>query len=292
MRMSWRKYCLLVLVGIWPHLGCHQIPGDKSVQDLRPIQQKAPDQKQEITVSEITQPWIAKADKLDKEGRTAEAVALCEKMREPGNPETVTATKKIALIYDRSHDLVSAEQEYQKLLQLNSKDAEALYKLGDISYRRGHWFTAEKHLRSALAQQPNHVAATVCLGMTLAQQGKRDSECIEVLKKVVSTAEAYCSLGFVLALQGKPQEAIVAYETALKHEPRMQRASAELSKLRQGETASTVTITTPYRPGLKGTAELESASSQTAQTVSRQSMLRPTLPPLPDLDPVTPMRKN
>src|SRR5260370_11152169 len=136
MHMSWRTYALILLVGIWPHLGCHQVPGDKSVQDLRPIQQTADKgKKQELTAADITQSWIAKAESLEKAGKTGEAIALCEKMREPGNPQALQATKKLALIYDRNHDLYRASQEYQRILEQNPKDADTLCNLGYLNYR-------------------------------------------------------------------------------------------------------------------------------------------------------------
>jgi tetratricopeptide (TPR) repeat protein len=285
MHMSWRTYAMILLIGIWPHLGCHQVPGDKSVQDLRPIQQTAGSaKKQELTAADITQSWIAKADKLEKDGKTSEAIALCEKMREPGNPQALQATKKLALIYDRNHDLDRAEQEYQRILQQNPQDADTLCNLGYLSYRRSHWYIAEKYLRSALAQKPDHAYAWVNLGMTLAQQGGRDAESLEAFAKVLPKAEAYCEVAFILKLQGKLRDAIRAYETALTIEPAMPRANAELAKMRLTDAASTVTLTTPYGPGQKGAVELEEAPVRWYEGTGRLMMQRPTLPPLPDLD--------
>ena len=69
MHMSWRTYAMILLAGIWPNLGCHQVPGDKSVQDLRPIQQTAGSaKKQELTAADIAQSGISKVDRLEKDG--------------------------------------------------------------------------------------------------------------------------------------------------------------------------------------------------------------------------------
>ena len=284
MHMSWRTYAMILLAGIWPHLGCHQVPGDKSVQDLRPIQQTAGSaKKQELTAADIAQSWISKVDRLEKDGKTGEAIALCENMREPGNPQALQATKRLALIYDRNHDLDRAEQEYQRILQQSPQDADTLCNLGYLSYRRGHWGIAEKHLRNALTQNPDHTYARVNLGMTLAQQGYYDAS-VEEFTKVLPKAEAYCEVAFILKLQGKMRDAIHMYETALTFEPGMPRANAELAKIRLGGTASTVTLTTPYGPGRKGEVELEEAPAHTHEGTGRLMMQRPTLPPLPDLD--------
>ena len=53
MRMSWRTFVLILLAAIWPQLGCHQVPADKSVQELRPIQQIGSAKKQDLTAAEI-----------------------------------------------------------------------------------------------------------------------------------------------------------------------------------------------------------------------------------------------
>ena len=123
MRISWRTYLMILLFGLWPHLGCHQLPADKSVQDLRPIQQNAGDssKKQELTAADIMQDWLAKADKLEKEGKAGEAIALCERQRGPGNPQALQATRKIAAIRDRGDDLDGAEKEYRTILEKNPR---------------------------------------------------------------------------------------------------------------------------------------------------------------------------
>jgi tetratricopeptide (TPR) repeat protein len=277
-------YAMMLLIGFWPHLGCHQVPGDKSVQDLRPIQQTAASaKKQELTVADITQAWIAKADKLEKDGKTGEAIALCEKMREPGNPQALQATKKLALIYDRNHDLDRAEREYKRILDQNPQDADAWCNLGYLSYRRGQMGNAEMQLRNALAHKPDHTYARVNLAMTLAQQGYYDAS-VEEFAKVLPKSEAYCEVAFILKLQGKFREAIQKYEAALTLEPAMPRASAELAKLRLVGSATTVTLTTPYGPGQKGIVEVEEAPARSTEGTGRTLIQRPTLPPLQDLD--------
>ena len=288
MRTSWRSCLLILLAGTWPHFGCHQLPGDKAVQDLRPIQQVAGvAKKQDLTVTEIAQSaWLTNVDALEKEGKSAEAIALCEKMRESGNPQ---ATKKLARLYHRLDDRDRAEQEYERMLKDNPQDVDALYGLGELSYRRGHWGIAEKHFNKVLAVQPDHVYATVNLGMTIAQQGQGyEAAAVDVLKKVVSESEAYCNVAFVLSVQGKSRDAIRMYETALKIEPAMARANAELAKIRQADG-----VPSPYRVGKQGSIELEAAPRATIEGSSRLMLSRPTLPPLPEVEmvPSEPKRK-
>ena len=282
MRMSWRTTAWIVTLAFSPLAGCHQVPGDKSVQDLRPIQPVGKDKKQDLTSTEIMQTWSAKADKLQRDGQTDAALALCEKMREPGNPQAMQATRKIALIYDRSDDLDRAEQEYQRILMDDPKDATALYKLGDLAYRRNRWGIAEKYLTKALAVRPDYTEARFTLGMTLAQSNFY-TESVQEFSKVVPKSEAYCKLAFILKLNGKVQDAIRAYETALTIEPGMPLATAELARLRQGAN-STVSYTTPYAPGTKAAVELETPRAPIGGEPGREMMQRPTLPPLPEVD--------
>ena len=68
-----------------------------------------------------------------------------------GNPQAPQATKKLAGIYRAGDILRCAEEEYQRLLQINPNDADALAHLGAISYQHGQWGIAEKHLQKALS---------------------------------------------------------------------------------------------------------------------------------------------
>jgi tetratricopeptide (TPR) repeat protein len=274
MRMTWRTIALGLGVGLWPVVGCHQIPGDKSVQELRPIQQTDA-KKQNLTAAEITHTaWMVNVETLEKAGKLAEAIALCEKMRDPGNPNAAQATKKIALLAHRHGDLDRAEQEYKLLNQQNPNDADVLTKLGDIAYARNQWWAAGKYYGDAVRMQESHSSAWAGLGMTLAQQGDYDGSW-KAFKRVVSDAEAYCEIAFVLQQQRKSREAITAYEAALKLEPTMPRATAELAKLRQSNA-------TPAPLGQKAFVEPEPRNlpASAIEGSSRTATQRPTLPPL------------
>ncbi len=281
MRMSWRIFVLCLLVGSWPSLGCVQMPGEKSVSKGRTFDPNPdPVKMQALTATDIAQTWLAQADKLQQDKKLHEAVALCEKMREPGNPQAVLATKKLALLYDRTQDLDRAEDEYKRLLQHNPKDADTLAKIGDMYYRRGMWGAAEKWYGDALAHQANHASARSGLGFALAHQGEYVKS-LEEFKKVVSAADAYCEIAFVMKLQGKRQDAVRAYEEALRLEPTMARASTELSRM---QTARGTEIPV-HQVGRPGAAQLEDAPVRISEDTNRWLMQRPVLPPLPEVDP-------
>jgi tetratricopeptide (TPR) repeat protein len=282
MQKSWRTYLIILLCGAWPQLGCHQVPGDKSVKDLTPIQQKpGAEKQQELTAADITQTWMAKADKLEKDGKSVEAIALCEKMREPGNPQAIQATKKIAILYERLHDRDKAEDANRLLVQQDPRDAEALHRLGYLSYQRNNMGIAEKYLRQALAIDPNHKYARVDLAMTLAQQGYYP-ESVEEFTKVLPKAEAHCKVAFVMKLQGKLREAVREYEQAIAIDPTMQRARADLATLRAQVLTDPVlpTNTKQDEPIRRGMVETVETPVSVLEGAGRQMNLRPTLPPL------------
>ncbi|MBI1830402.1 MAG: tetratricopeptide repeat protein [Planctomycetes bacterium] len=279
MRMSWRTVAWILALGLWPQLGCHQVPGDKSVQELRPIQQVGNvAKKQDLTAADITQgAWLKNVEKLEKERRTGEAILLCEKMREPGSPYALQASKKLAFLHYQNDDLDRAEHEYKLILQQHPKDADVLAKLGDIYSGRKQWGAAEKHYRDAIHHRAEHPAARTGLAMTLAQQGDYGNSWNE-FKKVVSAAEAYCEIAFVMKLQGKPRDAIRAYEEAIKLEPTMPRATLELTKLRQSDLGPLAPASKSM--GQKAFIEPDAAAPTASEETGRSTMQRPTIAPL------------
>src|SRR5262249_33205630 len=58
---------------------------------------------------------------------------------------------------------------------------------------------------------------------------------LDCFQKVIGKPQAYCNLGFLLASQGKNDEAKQAYQEALKLEPGLQVARAAITKLNQVE---------------------------------------------------------
>jgi tetratricopeptide (TPR) repeat protein len=281
---SWQTFAAMGLVGFGSVVGCHQLPGDKSLQDLKPIQQKAGTApRQEITAADIVQTAIAEAEALERAGKTAAAIGAYEKLREPGGLHALQASKKLAALHLRDNRLDEAAQECEFVLQNNPNDADMLCNLGDVCYRRGHWGTAEKYLRLAVKNRKEFPQAWVNLAMTLAQKAEYH-ESIEAFKNVVPHAEAYCEVAFIMKLQGKHQDAIKAYEAALTLDPTLHRAQTEMIQLQQSRQVAPpptkVTYTTPYAPIRTGTVELEDVPIKMVRSTERIMPERITLPPL------------
>src|SRR5436305_2023172 len=109
---TWRPFFLIALIGLWPQLGCQQLPTGDAVKDIRPIQQKpgeAP--KQETTAANAGRPSMAQAKALEDARRISEALVMYETIRRSDNSQLLAATKKIAFLYLAYNELDRAEQE-------------------------------------------------------------------------------------------------------------------------------------------------------------------------------------
>lgn len=285
MRYIWRLFILKMMI-VCTLAGCHQLPADKSVQDLRPIQSKdTVAAKQPLTAPEIGQTLVAQAKMLEDARKTVDAIAMYEKMRTTEPAQAWLATKKIAQLQLRTNDLDRAETEYRLILQNSPRDVDALFAMGDISCRRGHYAIADRFLREALTVQPDHAQALVCLAMAQAHNGDYQGS-IDSFKKVkgFSEAEAYCEVAFVLNLQKKHEDALRAYQTALTHDPKLDKARNEMARIYQENPTLTARTTTPFRVEKRGAVELEPAPAVQSEGTERLMMQRPALPPLPDVD--------
>ncbi len=284
MRVSWRLTLGLLLVGVWPHLGCLHQQADQALQDERA------NPKATSTTAKKDAPTpptpAAQAAELERAGKYREAIAIYEKMRAPGSSDALLATKLLAGFYFRQGDMERAEQEYRALLKQNPTDAAVLTSLGDISCRRALWPTAEMFYSQALRHQPENASARSGLGMALAQQGDYTKSVEEFKKVLKSEADAHCEVAWVMTVRGKESEALQAYQTALSLEPANARARSEVALLRQKgvtDAPKIVRLTTPTPTDKRGMAEFQPAPSQLASDgVNRLQMQRPTLPPLPD----------
>ena len=301
MRKSWRALIVIALAGLWPQVGCHQLPADKSVQDLKPIQKKESAAKP-LTAAESGDALVAQAKALEDARKPGEAVALYEKIRVSDPAQAVYATRRIAFLYLCNNELDRAEQEYYALLQRNSRDADTLFALGDIAYRRGHFGTAEKWFRDALVKQPDHAHALINLGLTLAHNGDYAGS-IELFRKAgFCEGEAYCKVAFVLKVNGKREEAMTAYQHALTCDPRLEQARIEMAQMYRDDPGLAVRMTTPLKTnekskqesqmppplpvgatGVKGEVNMEAPPPLPISGIGRAMMQQPTLPPL-DVD--------
>src|SRR5262249_25321510 len=123
-----------------------------------------------------------------------------------------------------------ATDEYEALLKAHPKDADLLTDLGYSYYCRGDWANAEAYLAKAVQFDPKHKKAWVNLGLARAQQGKWDDS-FQAFCQAVRPADAHCNVAFILAAQGKTDEAKAQYRQALSLDPSLRLAHDALAQL-------------------------------------------------------------
>jgi Tfp pilus assembly protein PilF len=223
-----RWQTLLGFVGLFPVVGCDTLSGARTSSSIpvhsdTPISKAAP-----LPPRQTAEICMNLADKLEKDGFDAEAIAHYEKARQD-NP-SLRLERKLAVLYDKVGDPKRAMEEFDKALKQTPNDPGLLNNVGFCLYNQRKFDQAETHLRRALSLDPKHKFATVNLGLTLAQQGKYD-ESLKVQAKVLSDAEAYSNVAFVMTAQGKRDEAKELYRQALHCDPQLAIAKLALDRL-------------------------------------------------------------
>ena len=188
----------------------------------------------ELPTKESTQLCVVTAQNYEKEGRVEEAIRLYEKVRaaEPAHP---LATRRLAALYDKAGDFGKSTALYEGLVKLNPKDADLLNDLGYSHYSRGDWSTAVAVLGQAVQLDPKHARAWVNLGMAQAQLGQLDAS-YDAFCHAVRPADAHCNLAFVLAVQGKADDAKLRYKQALALDPGLRVAQVGLTRLEKPQS--------------------------------------------------------
>jgi Tfp pilus assembly protein PilF len=194
---------------------------------------------QTLPAAESARLCLATAETMEREEKYPEAIELYEKARQLDHQAGVKATRHLAFIHDRMGNFDRALEEYRRAMKDNPRDAALLNNLGYGYYNRGEWAAAEKQLRKAVDLEPKLASAWINLGMCLAVQGRYE-EGLAAFEKAVTKAQAHCNLGYIQATQGKIAEARRNYELALRIEPGSQMAGAALQKLGQPRAQNAV----------------------------------------------------
>lgn len=158
------------------------------------------------------------------------AIQLFEKARSNAPSTAKTASRRLAVLYDKAGEFQKASAEYEALLLASPKDVELLADLGYSYYCRGDWVNAESYLQQAIQLDPSNKRAWSNLGLARAQLQKWD-ESFQAFCQAVRPADAHCNLAFVLAAQGKGEEAKAQYRQALALDPGLRLAQVALGQL-------------------------------------------------------------
>ncbi len=174
---------------------------------------------------------------LFQDGRSEEAVVQYERALEV-DPDHVKSHNNVALALVELGRLEDAAAHFEASLRIEPK-AEIHSDLGFALARLGRSDEAMAHYRTALELDPECTSAHFNMAVTFVQTGQLDQAEIhyrEALEQKPS-AEAYNGLGYVLARQGRVDEAIAELKRAVQTDARYTPAYNNLADTlaRQGD---------------------------------------------------------
>jgi Tfp pilus assembly protein PilF len=117
------------------------------------------------------------------------------------DPENLTAHHRLAVIAAKQGQLDDAMKHFELAYAAGPPNAELLSDIGYVCFLKEDLATAEEAIRAALELEPTNKKATNNLGIVLAGKGRYE-ESLAQFRKVVSEAEARCSLAYCQARNG------------------------------------------------------------------------------------------
>jgi tetratricopeptide (TPR) repeat protein len=162
---------------------------------------------------------ILRADALSELGRRDEAVKILRDAL-AATPEDDDVTLKLGAVYEEGGRIEDAEKQFRQIIERDPLNAQALNYLGYMLADRGMRLPeAITLIERALKIDPDNPAYLDSLGWALFKQG-RSEEAEAPLRKAAGVLHSESVIqdhfGDVLAQRGKNDEAIVAWERALK----------------------------------------------------------------------------
>jgi len=119
-------------------------------------------------------------------------------------------------------DLIQAESIYNKILEAEPDQPEAMYFLGLIANQGGKFNIGAKFIKKAVIAKPEFMEAHNNLARTYYELGQLE-EAVESYRSAISLqpdfAEAHYNLGVAYKEMGKPEEAILSYDHAISINP-------------------------------------------------------------------------
>ena len=156
------------------------------------------------------------ADKAAKTLRPAQENSLMPTKQQQGL--TIQQGFDLAIKYQKTNDLLKAENIYQQILQVEPNQPVALHLLGIISYQVGKSEIAIKLFKKAIAVEPHYTEAYCNLGNVLQALGRSDEAIVSFRKAIEinpEIPETHYNLGNVLQEVGALGDAVKSYRTAI-----------------------------------------------------------------------------
>jgi tetratricopeptide (TPR) repeat protein/ADP-heptose:LPS heptosyltransferase len=162
--------------------------------------------------------------------------ALTEWMARDDPPAPLKQRLGLGLAHHQAGRWPDAEACYRQVLEIDSRQPDALRFLGVLERQRGHWEPARQWLEKALQIQPGSAYILHDLGLVWFELGRLD-EAIATYQRAIELApkfpEAHYHLGNAYYAARKPQQAEASYQRALEQQPDLVEARYNLGLLAQ-----------------------------------------------------------
>ena len=202
---------------------------------------------------------LAYAKLMEEAGRLEEAEGHYQKALE-ANSDNAEALLGLARVHFRAGRLESAEQTYHRVLRQDSSSAQALHGLGQICARREQWTEATELLNRAVLAAPGERAVRYDLAVALVNAGNVDAALPHFIR-TVGDAEAHYNVGLILNRQGRLAESEQQFQLALKKKPDLEQARYWLTIVQRQQRGTT-------DPAAAQTAQSAHAVQAPIQTVA------------------------
>ena len=180
------------------------------------------------------------------------------------HPNFAEAYNLLAVCYDEKGQYKAAQDEYKKALQVESNNARFLNNLGYSYYLSGDYGNAVKWYGKGIKVTPNDRRMHNNIGLAYGRKGdfKKAREHFVI---AVGETGADLNLGYVYSQQGRFDDAIRHYESALKAQPQSLSAMSNLSQLyeRTGRLREAGILSEQFK-------KLSVSAQQKQQTVDQQ----------------------
>ena len=136
------------------------------------------------------------------------------------DPSRADALARLGVLYDKRAKFADSAGYYDKALEARPGDPDIFCDKGYSLYLQRKFNDAETALRQAIALRPEFPRAHNNLGLVLGHQGRRSEALAEFCKAGCNVTDAHLNLAFVMALDGRWDEARQQYSLVLAANPK------------------------------------------------------------------------
>jgi Flp pilus assembly protein TadD len=189
----------------------------------------------DMTPAQSAQMSLDLAAALERTDKVPEAIAQYERALnlESKNQQAV---RRLAVLYSKSGQFDRADGFFQKAAAAQPRNANVFNDWGRSYYLRGNWSAAETKFRMALQIEPRHRLAVNNLALALGQE-KRYTEAFQIFRNGgLSEAQCHCNMAYILFSQGRTDEARKACMLAKQIDANCVKADDLLTQLAPAKT--------------------------------------------------------